>query len=132
MTAPARYVVLLPRGPGGSVPPEVVVVHRTGERTADGAPTARTTPARSGWRSRREQPGHTGQPPADTPVGTPSYGPDPAACHRPTDGCTRAQPGCRVGLPVAVGGLAARRMRTGGRLRGGGCVGRCGGRLGRA
>ncbi|ARF83310.1 hypothetical protein HS99_0018465 [Kitasatospora aureofaciens] len=38
MNMPARYAITLPGTPGGHAPPEVVVVHATGERTADGAP----------------------------------------------------------------------------------------------
>ncbi|MGW2250227.1 DUF6296 family protein [Kitasatospora sp. NPDC001660] len=38
MGLPQRYAVTLPGTPGGHAPPEVVVVHATGETTADGVP----------------------------------------------------------------------------------------------
>ncbi|MFJ9448235.1 DUF6296 family protein [Kitasatospora sp. NPDC101235] len=38
MDTPVRYAVTLPGAPGGHAPPEVVVVHATGEWTAGGAP----------------------------------------------------------------------------------------------
>ncbi|MFE5586107.1 DUF6296 family protein [Kitasatospora sp. NPDC056531] len=38
MDTPQRYAVTLPGTPGGHAPPEVVIVHATGERSADGAP----------------------------------------------------------------------------------------------
>ncbi|MFF4818911.1 DUF6296 family protein [Kitasatospora sp. NPDC001309] len=37
MNAPSRYAVTLPGVPGRHGPPEVVLVHATGETTADGA-----------------------------------------------------------------------------------------------
>ncbi|MFD0278948.1 DUF6296 family protein [Kitasatospora sp. NPDC127111] len=38
MDTPRRYAVTLPGAPGGHAPPEVVVVHATGETSADGVP----------------------------------------------------------------------------------------------
>ncbi|WP_354644782.1 DUF6296 family protein, partial [Kitasatospora camelliae] len=35
---PPRFAVTLPRTPGRHAPPEVVIVHATGERAADGTP----------------------------------------------------------------------------------------------
>lgn len=38
MDTPSRYAVTLPGTPGTHGPTEVVIVHATGEHTADGAP----------------------------------------------------------------------------------------------
>ncbi|WP_037782665.1 DUF6296 family protein [Kitasatospora purpeofusca] len=37
MSNPSRYAVTLPGAPGSHAPPEVVIVHATGETTAGGA-----------------------------------------------------------------------------------------------
>ncbi|MGW4895690.1 DUF6296 family protein [Kitasatospora sp. NPDC004240] len=38
LVPPPRYAVTLPGTPGAHAPPEVVIVHATGETTADGQP----------------------------------------------------------------------------------------------
>ncbi|MGW2256136.1 DUF6296 family protein [Kitasatospora sp. NPDC001660] len=38
MNTASRYAVTLPGVPGGQAPPEVIIVHATGETTRDGQP----------------------------------------------------------------------------------------------
>ncbi|WP_374223049.1 DUF6296 family protein [Streptomyces sp. FH025] len=82
MNTASRYAVTLPGVPGGHAPPEVIIVHASGETTRDGRPVF----ADSAGTLRVEITGEAARPLATprAPAGIPACTPSPCPDHRRT------------------------------------------------